>query len=173
MPLSDSALWHRLVTDRHPLLADTAVVLSAVTRPLVVAALSLVVAALLVWRWRPVLVLPLAVITAGLASHALKPLIGRERPPEEFRLVVETNHAMPSGHATGMAALAMVLTLWWWPRGGWWRVAVAGAWVLAVAVSWTRLYLGAHWFSDVLAGLILGGVTAFAVAGAVRRLTLS
>lgn len=173
MPLSDSALWHRLVADRHPLLVDAAVALSAVTRPLAVAALSLVVAALVVWRWRPVLVLPLAVITAGLASHALKPLIGRERPPEEFRLVVETNQAMPSGHATGVAALAMVLTLWWWPRGGWWRLPVVGAWVLAVAVSWTRLYLGVHWFSDVFAGLVLGGVTAFLVADAARRLTLS
>ncbi|WP_164546387.1 phosphatase PAP2 family protein [Corynebacterium hylobatis] len=173
MPLPDSALWHRLIEDRHPLLVDAAVALSAVTRPLAVTALSLVVAALLAWRWRPVLVLPLSVIAAGLVGHALKPVIGRERPPEEFRLVVETNHAMPSGHATGMAALAMVLTLWWWPRGGWWRLPVAGVWVLAVTVSWTRLYLGVHWFSDVLAGLILGGAVAFLVAEATKRLTLS
>jgi undecaprenyl-diphosphatase len=138
-----------------------------------VTALSVVVAALLMWRWRPVLILPLAVIAASLSSHALKPLIGRERPPEGFRLVAESNHAMPSGHATGMAALAMVFTLWWWPRGGWWRVPVAGAWGLAAAVAWTRLYLGVHWFSDVLAGLILGGVVAFLTAGAAKRLTLS
>lgn len=171
--LFDEDVWRLLVVDRSPPLVDAAVALSAVTRPLAVTALSLVVAALLVWRWRPVLVLPAAVITAGLVSHALKPVIGRERPPEEFRLVVEANHAMPSGHATGMAALAMVCTLWWWPRGGWWRLPVAGVWALAVAVSWTRLYLGVHWFSDVLAGLILGGAVAFVVAGTTKRLTLS
>lgn len=173
MPLSDSAVWRLVTADRHPLLVDAAVALSAVTRPLAVTALSLVVAALLVLRWRPVLVLPLAVITAGMASHALKPLIGRERPPEELRLVAETNHAMPSGHAAGMAALAMVLTLWWWPRGGWWRAAVAAAWVLAAAVSWTRLYLGVHWLSDVLAGLVLGGAVALLAAMATKRLILS
>lgn len=173
MPLSDSALWRLLLADRYPLLVDAAVALSAVTRPLAVTALSFVVAALLVFRWRPVLLLPLAVGAAVLVGHVLKPVIGRERPPEEFRLVVETNHAMPSGHATGMAALAMVLTLWWWPRGGRWRIPVVGVWVLAVAVAWTRLYLGVHWFSDVLAGLILGGVVAVLVAGTIKRLTVS
>lgn len=56
-PLADVALWHRMIQGRQPLLVDAAVALSAVTRPLVVTALSLVVAALLVWRWRPVLAL--------------------------------------------------------------------------------------------------------------------
>lgn len=79
-PLADVALWHRMIQGRQSLLVDAAVALSAVTRPLVVTALSLVVAALLVWRWRPVLALPLAVLTAGLASHVFKLLIGRERP---------------------------------------------------------------------------------------------
>ena len=124
-PLADVALWHRMIQGRQPLPVDAAVALSAVTRPLVVTALSLVVAALLVWRWRPVL------------------------------------------------ALAMVCILWWWARGDWWRVLVAGAWVLAAVVSWTRLSLGVHWFSDVLAGLALGGAVAVGSVAATKRLTLS
>lgn len=86
---------------------------------------------------------------------------------------METNHALPSGHATGLAAPAMVCTLWWWARGDWWRVPVAGAWVLAAVVSWTRLSLGVHWFSDVLAGLALGGAVAVGSVAATKRLTLS
>lgn len=152
----DEDVWRLLVVDRSPPLVDAAVALSAVTRPLAVTAFSFVVALLLVARWRPVLVLPVSVGAAGLAGHALKALIGFERPPEEFRLVAEISPAMPSGHAAGVAALAMVLTLWWWPRGGWLRGVVAGVWVLALAVCWTRLYLGVHWLSDVIAGLILG-----------------
>lgn len=169
----DEDVWRLLVVDRSPSLVNAAVALSAVTRPLVVTAFSLVVALLLVARWRQVLVLPAAVAGAGLAGHALKALIGLERPPEEFRLVAETSPAMPSGHAAGVAALAMVFTLWWWPLGGWLRGAVVSIWVLALAVCWTRLYLGVHWFSDVIAGLLLGGGVALLVWRFGIRLTKS
>ena len=135
--------------------------------------MSLVVAAVLVVRWRPVLALPAAVLLATLSGHVLKAVVGRERPPAEFRLVAEVNPAMPSGHAAGMAALAMVLSLWWWPRGGWWRGAVSAVWALASAVCWARLYLGVHWFSDVVAGLILGGGVGAGVWLATLRLTKS
>ncbi|WKD59992.1 phosphatase PAP2 family protein [Corynebacterium caspium] len=106
-------------------------------------------------RW----VLPLGIIIANLLSHFLKALIARPRPPEEFRLLTETNFAMPSGHAVGAAALAMGITLlWrrWWAC--WW-------WLLALAVGLSRIYISVHWLSDVLVGWALGAVVMLAFWG--------
>lgn len=103
---------------------------------------------------------PVAAIgLATTATHLLKPLIGRPRPPEELRLVGEVTYAMPSGHATGVAALATVLTLL--AAGRHWLVWIA--WLNAVLVMATRLYLGVHWVSDVAVGALFGVVISLLV----------
>lgn len=89
----------------------------------------------------------LAVLAANLASHVLKRLIGRERPPAEQWLVEASNCSLPSGHATGAAAFAMALTL-------------IIAWVGALVIGLSRLALGVHWVEDVLTGWILEAIVA-------------
>lgn len=96
----------------------------------------------------------LAIGLATTATHLLKPLIGRPRPPEGLRLVDEVTGAMPSGHATGVVALATVLTLL--AVGNRWLVWLA--WFNAVLVMATRLYLGVHWVSDIAVGALVGAV---------------
>lgn len=171
VPRIDVATWSWWLDMRDDALTPAVAALSAVTGPTMVAVYAVVVAAVACMRTRriwPAAVLPVAVLAANLASHLLKAVIGRERPPEELRLVVETNHALPSGHATGVAAFAMVLTLWLSRVPGS-RIAgrwlIPGIWVLALAVSLTRLYLGVHWLTDVLAGLALGAVVGAVVWG--------
>lgn len=95
-----------------------------------------------------------AIGLATTATHLLKPLAGRSRPPEGLRLVGETTGAMPSGHATGVVALATVLTLL--AAGSRWLVWVA--WLNAALVMATRLYLGVHWVSDIAVGALIGAV---------------
>lgn len=162
----DAAVWSWWIDQRSEATTPAVTALTTLTTPTMIAVYALLaalaVATCMRWAW-PALVLPLAVIAANLASHLLKPVIGRERPPELHRLIEETNHALPSGHATGVAALAMILTLWLGrgratPVSARWLIG--GAWVLAVAVSLTRLYLGVHWFTDILAGLLLGAAVA-------------
>jgi len=70
----------------------------------------------------------LAVLAANLASHVLRRVIGRERPP-----VDASNHSLPSGHATAAAAFAMALTL---IIG--WRVWSLIAWVGALVIGLSR-----------------------------------
>lgn len=96
----------------------------------------------------------LAIGLATTATHLLKPLIDRPRPPEELRLVAETSAAMPSGHATGVAALATVLALLLVED----RRLVWLAWLNAALVMVTRLYLVVHWVSDIAVGALLGVV---------------
>lgn len=93
-----------------------------------------------------------AVLATNLASELLNPLIGRERPPGEHHLVMEASLAMPSGHATGAMAFAVVVTTVF--AGYRWLMVLVWGNVLLVSLS--RLYLGVHWLSDIFAGWALG-----------------
>lgn len=135
--------------------------LTELTRPSVVLLYALAVAGVAVFRPRPRwLYLPVAVLSANLLSHALKAVIGRERPGLELQLIYEYNPAMPSGHAMGAAAFAMAVTLLLAGQRPW---LAAGLWALAAATGVTRLYLGVHWFTDVVAGYVLGAAVAAGV----------
>jgi membrane-associated phospholipid phosphatase len=105
------------------------------------------------------------VVAAGggcLVNLGVKAWIERERPPLELRddAVTETNESFPSGHSMGSTigygSLAYVLSLKLRRRAA--RVwIVAGLTVLVVLIGFSRMYLRAHWFSDVLGGFGLGG----------------
>jgi membrane protein DedA with SNARE-associated domain/membrane-associated phospholipid phosphatase len=110
-------------------------------------------------------------LLAGLGStfagvHLAKAAIGRPRPPDP--LVHASGFAYPSGHAAyAVCWVAIAVALrhalpGLAPRGA---VLVVGI-VLAAVVGLTRIYLRAHWFSDVAGGWGLAA-TAFALSGAV------
>jgi undecaprenyl-diphosphatase len=84
-------------------------------------------------------------------------LVERARP-DISRLTGFAGTSFPSGHSTAaaatLAAIALIST-----RNRSRRAKIAGASIavgVAVAVGATRVFLGVHWFTDVLAGLLLG-----------------
>ena len=107
-------------------------------------------------------------LAAGLAggvalSEGLKAVFERERPPLAARAVETINASFPSGHAllstVFYLSVAVMLTRAF-PRRRF-KVFVLGVGVvLAVLVGLTRVYLGAHWASDVLAGWAVGAAWA-------------
>lgn len=127
------------------------------------------VAALVAWRRCPRLAVAIVVIALArpLSEWALKELVSRERPMGD-RMVIGTGYSFPSGHPLATAAswgvLPLVVAMYTRQRLLWWAVA-GGVWTLAVLVAVSRVYLGVHWASDVVAGLVLA---VLGVAGAER-----
>lgn len=96
----------------------------------------------------------LAVGSVGaLVGLGLNHLVGRARPAPEIWAGTAGGPSFPSGHTT-VATLGALLVAWAVTRPLRSRVWRAGVWSIAVAVAlavgWTRVWLGVHWPSDVL-----------------------
>ena len=115
----------------------------------------LLVAVLLVLRrWRGALFAAVALGGSGLLNVAAKQLFSRVRPDLWIPIAPEHNFSFPSGHAMGSITLAWVLVLLAWRTRWRWPVAVTAAGFVA-AVGWSRVHLGVHYPSDILAGWTL------------------
>jgi undecaprenyl-diphosphatase len=122
-----------------------------------------VIAAFLLWRAqrRKVALYVLVAIFGTLAWYDIvKAAVGRSRPTVPVPLLYAQGASFPSGHAM-MSAVAMTLAsmgAWHLLRKQWARIlAVTGAIVIAAAVAFSRLALGVHYLSDVLAAWLLAG----------------
>lgn len=121
--------------------------------------------------WRPVLIAALAGGGGGLLVAAIKALIARDRPDPLLRAIVEHGFSFPSGHAT--TSVVVLGTVAWLVSSTVASHTVrATAWVaaglLAAGIGLSRIYLGVHYPTDVLAGWILGAAWLTTVALADR-----
>lgn len=109
--------------------------------------------------WRPLLLIG-AMIGSTLLSLLVKDRVARPRPPVESQYVpgAETTFSFPSGHTIGTATLCLVAGYLVWSRRPSTRVLViwfAASFVVTTAVGLSRLYLGYHFVTDVLAAVAL------------------
>lgn len=102
-------------------------------------------------RWREAIFAGLALIGAALLNMGAKRLFTRERPALWEPVVPETTWSFPSGHALGSMSLVLVLVVLAWPTRLRLPTLLAGG-VFAALVGWSRIHLGVHYPSDVLAG---------------------
>jgi undecaprenyl-diphosphatase len=108
--------------------------------------------------WQPLALLVAAVAGAIGLYGIVKPLVGRPRPPAAIWIGHYTGAAFPSGHATQSAAFYAILALVLGAGLSIRRRAVvwSAAALVVLVVGASRIYLGAHWLTDVLAGYALG-----------------
>ena len=102
-------------------------------------------------RFRDGLFFVLAVIGSGVLNIVAKNHFARMRPDLWLSITPETTYSFPSGHAMGSATLGVAVILLCWPTRWRWPVTIVSLiFVLLVGVS--RVYLGVHYPSDILAG---------------------
>lgn len=101
--------------------------------------------------YQKALILVFSMGGVAVANSVLKFIFQRDRPTLWQHIVAETNFSFPSGHAMISAGFATALiVLFWNTQYRWLTVAVATIGMLLVGLS--RLYLGVHYPSDILAG---------------------
>jgi undecaprenyl-diphosphatase len=159
------------ITDKHvaewlhhhatPGLTAAMQVITDFASPFWVIGASVVIGLVLWWKrcWYRLLALVLA-IQGGMAQlPLLKMAFRRHRPSFDDAFLIFQDYSFPSGHTLaatllyGLLAVFAFLAFDTWPS----RVlAVLGAFVMVLLAGFSRLYLGAHYLSDVLGGVAAG-----------------
>ncbi|NLE77732.1 MAG: phosphatase PAP2 family protein [Chloroflexi bacterium] len=155
----DRSALASMATLRRPLLTQAFTAVTQLGSTVVVGAAALLLTGWLArrracWPLGPALV----TAAAALISEGLKLVVHRPRPEVVEALVTVVSYSYPSGHALvsltfySLAAKAVAARL-----GGRWRPVVwAGALLIILLVGASRVYLGVHYPSDVLAGYAIG-----------------
>jgi undecaprenyl-diphosphatase len=166
----DLSVFHWMDDVRNGVLTTLARLLNVLGGGLVTIPLRIAVTAWLLIhrRWRALATWVITWAAAELILQGAKAFFHRGRPP--LPLVEVVGFSFPSGHAVAGAATAVALVLVLLPPGParrrWELAAVAFAFVMAMS----RVYLNAHWFSDVVAGVLLGAGVALGTAGVVTEI---
>lgn len=116
-------------------------------------------------RWLTLALVLGGTISGSLAVFAIKAIVARPRPTVTDHLVTVHDLSFPSGHSANsaivyltLAGLIAQITPWRAAR----RLVTALAVLLVVAIGCSRVYLGVHWPSDVIAGWSFGALWALA-----------
>jgi undecaprenyl-diphosphatase len=121
-------------------------------------------------RWAALMLIPLVAATDQLSASVLKPLVGRMRPvevlgsvhfwygpegwittPAEVIRSYKSSFSFPSSHATNITGAMLFLGLTF-------RKALWPLLLVALTVSYSRVYIGVHWTSDIIAGMAIGAL---------------
>jgi undecaprenyl-diphosphatase len=159
----DDSMYRWMDDIRTPLLSALFRFLNVAGGGLVTIPLRAVVSVYLLFRryWRKATAFMLTWALSEIVLTYLKTYFHRGRPLDP--LVVTKGFSFPSGHAVAGAAVAVGLVLAFFPPGmrRRWEWAAAG---FAFVMGFSRVYLNAHWLSDVVAGVLLGSGIAIGCA---------
>ena len=159
----DQPVLDAAVATRTPFNQTALTVFTDIGGPVGMPILASLNVAFMVWKWKSwsPLVLTLAAALGSLGMTVVgKRLIGRSRPPRELAVPpYENSPSFPSGHTLNATVIIGVLVYLWLlhlatKRARFWAGTAGVVFVGAMGLS--RVYLGHHWLTDVIAGWLLG-----------------
>lgn len=170
----DSAILRWLNQQSSPGLDTFFVTITDAGGAIVVGGVTLAVSVVLAKRGRmaAAAIISAGVLGASLLNVALKLLFERSRPELWEQIITEESYSFPSGHAMASSALAYCLVaILWHSRWRWWALVIGAVYTVGVGLS--RLYLGVHYPSDVVAGWVISLLWVALVCWSMRRLRLA
>lgn len=158
MPLGDLSVYNLMRDIRNAPADEIMVPITLLGDNFVLQAMVATMVGWLVWRraWRPAIVSTAIFIFAQVAYGALEILIHRARPLNHF--AGPDSFSFPSGHATmaavtfGILAVLVSHSMSRWSRS----LVYAACGLIIITISYSRVYLGVHWTTDVLGGMLFG-----------------
>lgn len=105
-------------------------------------------------RWRSLLFLSATLLGSAAINLVAKILFHRGRPQLWQPFSPEFDYSFPSGHAMSSLSFAVVIAILCWNSRWRWPIVGLGSGFVGI-IGWTRLYLGVHYPSDILAGWLL------------------
>jgi membrane-associated phospholipid phosphatase len=173
----DHPLLDAMVSYRSPALDSAVGFFTNIGGPVILPILVTVLMVVLSWAWRSWTPLVLMVVAAAgslAMTTAGKDLAARARPPQSLAVPpFETSPSFPSGHTLNSTVVAIVLgyLVFLHVRSRRARtLVVVGLTLYALAMGLSRVFLGHHWFTDVVAGWFAGAAWGIVVVFAHRLL---
>lgn len=151
------------VTRDHPALLDALLFWEAISQPLAAYLVVAVPCCLWVWLRRGLTTRAwwafLTMMVGWMLALGLKSLVQRARPVVDDPVSQSSGYSFPSGHATNATIIATTLVLLFWPllstAGRRIAVGLGVLWVTLTCLD--RVFLGVHYPTDVIGGVLLGG----------------
>ena len=171
----DQPVLDAAVALRSPRLDSAVTAFTDVGGPVGMPIIAVAAVAVLTWRrrrWTPIVLTTVAAAGSLVMTVVGKDFVDRARPPAALAVPpLEVSPSFPSGHTlnatvltTVIAYLVLIETTATWQRTV--TVTVAAAFVVAMGLS--RVFLGHHWLTDVVAGWLVGLAWALVVITAHR-----
>ncbi|HEY9597954.1 MAG TPA: phosphatase PAP2 family protein [Cyanophyceae cyanobacterium] len=114
-------------------------------------------------QWRSLAYMGVTLIGSIIINRSAKLLLHRVRPHLWASLSPEFDYGFPSGHAMSSMTLVATLVILTWRTRWRWPVLFFGS-LFVLVIGWTRLYLGVHFPSDILAGWMISIAWAIGVS---------
>lgn len=114
-------------------------------------------------RWHKLAYFITTLLGSGIINRTAKMLLHRARPQLWVSPAPEFDYGFPSGHAMASMSLVVALVILTWYSRWRWSILITGT-LFVLAIAWTRLYLGVHYPSDILAGWMASLAWAFGVS---------
>lgn len=158
----DNQLAQLIVSWRSPFLDSFFFIVTQLGNWLVITGLFILIASLFYFYKKQNLIFPLFVVLSGsgLMTVIIKFMVNRARPGGDIPLYTETLSSFPSAHAALAAALFgfLIYSLWRFSKSKNFRKIFYSVllFLIIILVGFSRLYLGVHFLSDILAGYLTG-----------------